>query len=363
MRSHNRLAAVFSPTRRLFGAEQALVRAGGLFGGLQWVVPRAQCRYRRIDFSHLPARQRESAARLAARRLEPRPGALFHVAWTGGIAHVWTWPEGGDRLGRTDAGWIPESLLRAAPRGDGLRLVELVEGFEGQHWRDGILAASQWWPAVPTPDAWRRFVRACGLGPGEGEAVPEPVRTGWSEPWDEGGRRLAASPAVLERGAWTLGLGLVCCGLGWQFAGQAYWSWAQARLDGRMEALRAQASPLLAARERADVARDALLALRALDVGPSDYALMADVIRPLPDDARFSSWQREDAKLQVSILSADTDPRHFVTAYADAGPLANAVATPAPGSMGLAFDLAAPAAGTDLAGDAGADDSANQVAR
>lgn len=352
MRSHNRLAAVFSPTRRLLGAEQALVRAGGLLGGLQWIVPRAECRYRRIDFSHLPARQREPAARLAARRVEPRPGALFHLAWTGGIVHVWTWPEGVERIGNADAGWIPESLLRSAPRGDSLRLLEQVQGFEGQSWRDGILEASQWWPAPPTADAWRRFVRACGLGPGDGDTVPEPVNVGWSEPWGDGARGLPASPAVLERWAWTLGLGLLFCGLGWQLAGQAYWSMAQARLDARMDALRAQASPLLAARERADAARDALLALQALDAGPGDYSLMADVIRPLPEDARFASWQREEGKLQVAILSADTDPRRFVTAYADRGPLANAVATPAQGSMGLAFDLAAPADADAATGDA-----------
>lgn len=354
MRSHNRLAAVFSPTRRLLGAEQAALRAGGLLGGLEWVVPRADCRYRRTDFSHLPARQREPAARLASRRMEARPGARSHIAWTGGIAHAWTWPDAGERLGAGDAGWIPESLLRRPPAEDGLRLLQQVRGYEGQCWRDGILAASQWWPEVPGADAWRRFVRACGLPPGAGDPVPEPVGVGWSEPWGDRSRRMPASPALLERWAWMAGIGLLCFGLGWQLAGQAYWRAAQSRLGSRIDALRAQASPLLAARERADAARDALLDLQALDAGSDDYRLMAAVVAPLPEDARFASWQRDEKTLQVAVQSADTDPRHFVAAFAGEGSLSNVVATPGQGTMGLGFDLAAPQANDDAPAEAAA---------
>ena len=83
-----------------------------------------------------------------------------------------------------------------------------------------------------------------------------------------------------------------------------------------------------------------------------------EVIGPLPEDARFSSWQREDLKLQVTVLSADTDPRHFVSAYAGRGPLANAVATPGQGGlMGLVFDLAAPAGNPDATDAASAGES------
>jgi hypothetical protein len=108
--------------------------------------------------------------------------------------------------------------------------------------------------------------------------------------------------------------------------------------------LRSQAAPLLAARERADRARDALLALRDLQRGSSDYRLMADVIAPLPADARLAAWVRDDTKLQVTVKSADTDPRHFVSAYDGKPLLAGVIATPIEGAMGLAFDLAPAAA-------------------
>ena len=187
MSLRNRLAAIFSPTRRLATPEAATVRAGGVLGGVQWVVPRAQCHYRRMDFASLPPRQRDAAARIAARRHEPRPQAAFHVAWTGGIAHVWTWTTRSADAPADEAEWVPESLLRAPPPGDGVRLLQQVDGVEGQCWRGGLLQASQWWAAAPAPADWLRFVRGCGFGPGHAESVPVALaqlaatESGWTE--------------------------------------------------------------------------------------------------------------------------------------------------------------------------------------
>ena len=294
-----------------------------------------------MEFGALPPRQRAGAAALAAKRLEPRPGSLVHVAWTGSVAHVWTWTAGQGEAALGEAGWIPESLLRTPPRSDGLRLLRQTRGVEGQYWREGILQASQWWPETPTLDAWRRFARACGIGADAVAEVPGPEDAGWSDPWGDGRRRLPATPAVLERWAWTAGVAILVFALSWQLAAQAEWAVAQSRLDSRLDALRLRAAPLLAARERADAARDALLALRALPKGHDDYALMAAVIAPLPEDARLSAWVRDGDKLTATILSADADPRHFVAAYDGNATLAGVVATPAPEGMSLAFDLAA----------------------
>jgi hypothetical protein len=340
MQRSSKLAAIFSPTRRLAGAEGgAPLRAGGPLGGLQLVVPRADCQYRRMDFSNLGARQRPAAARLAAARLDPGPGAQGQLAWTGPVAHAWTWTGGDPAVAADEASWIPETLLRTPPPGDGVRLLRQSRGVEGQYWREGRLQASQWWAEPPSQDAWQRFVRACGLGIDATAAVPAPVDTGWNEPWGDAQRGLPASPALLERWAWTAMLAIVACALGWQVAGHVRWSMAQSRLDTRLDALRSRAAPLLAAREHADTARDALLALRALQQGTSDYRLMADVIAPLPKDARLTGWTRDGAKLQVIVQSSDADPRHFVAAYDGHPLLSGVVATPDPRGMLLAFDL------------------------
>lgn len=342
MHPRYKLAAIFSPTRRLIGPEPRTVRSGGLLGELQWVVPRARCQYRRLDFSALPAKQRAGAARIAARRHAAGP-ARFHVAWKGPAAHIWTWTEreaAAAGLLAEDVPWLPESLLRAPPANDGLRLLRQSEGFEGQAWRDGELQVSQWWPELPQAETWRRFVRACGLGPEDAAAI-EPESLPWSESWADRKRGMPASPAMLERWAWRVVLASIVVAFGWQFAAELRWRGAQSTLESRMDTLRAKATPLLAAREQAARARDAIASMRQLQQGSSDYRLASGVIAPLPADARFVEWQRDGGKLQVAVRSSDADPRHFVSAYDGDRLLDNVVATPGEaGITMLAFDLA-----------------------
>ena len=335
------LAAIFSPTLRLAGPEPALVRRGGLLGEVHWIVPRAECNYRRMDFAALPARQRAGAAQIAARRHAAGP-VRTHIAWRGPVAHAWTWPMQGE--GREDdaGNCVPESLLRAPPASDGVRLLEQVHGFEGQCWRGGDLQASQWWAALPDADSWSRFARACGLGP-ESAAAAEPRSLPWSEPWADVRRGLPASPALIERWAWRAVAAVVLVALGWQVAAGLRWRLAESAVASRMEVLREKAGPLLAARERAERALDGIRSLQALQHRNHDYGLVARVIAPLPDDARLLEWQRDGDKLKVTVRASDTDPRHFVSAYGKDALLAGVVAVPGPsGTTSLAFDLAPP---------------------
>lgn len=343
MTLREQLTTLFSPTRRLGGPEPRVLHAGGALGPVEWVVPRADCHYRRLDFSQLPARQRASAAAVAVRRQEPAPGALHHVAWTGGTAHAWVWPEPDAALLAGEAGWIPESLLRAPPAQDGPRLLAMMRGVEGQVWRDGELRTSQWWPTRPDAAAWLRFLRAAGLA-ASAAAVPEPEALPWAErPWGDRPAGLPGSPAALERLAWVAGIGIVGLGLGWQLAAQASWGFGQWRLDQRLEQLRAEATPLLEARERADAALQRLLAYQTLAVAESDYRLVAEVVEPLPADTRLVAWRREGDRLQVGLESAETDPRRFVSAFQSHPRLADVAASPVPNGTGvqLDFDLAA----------------------
>lgn len=350
MRLRNLLAALFSPTRRLIGHETPILHQGGALGQAQWVVPRADCHYRRLDFSALPIRQRVPAALIAVRRHEPAPGALHHIAWNGGTAHAWVWPQPDAALASGEQAWIPESLLRAPSAVDGPRLLSQVRGVEGQIWCDGQLMASQWWPEVPDQRAWRRFLRAGGLGPEAAEVVPPPEALPWSDaPWGDARRGLPGSPAALERLAWAAGLGVVALGLGWQLAAQANWGISLLRVESRVEALRARATPLLEARERADAAFEALQGYRDLQGGTSDYVMMAEVLRPLPADARLAAWLREGVRLQVGVLSAEADPRRYVSAFDGHPRLANVAASPANDGSGIQLDftLAPTAAATE----------------
>lgn len=335
------LAALFSPTRRLITGEPTPVQRGGLLGGRQWVVPRADCQYRRVDLSALPARQRAAAARLAVARHEPTPGAITHVTWHGGIAHLWIWSTPTPAATRGEQRWIPESLLAAPPVGDGPRLLRLVRGVEGQVWHAGHLVSSQWWAQPPAAEAWQRFLRAAGRDPNAFPAVPQPAAVPWSvTPWGDRQRDLFASAAMNERMAWTATFALVALALGWQTAALTRWEEASAAMATRLDAARAKATPLLAARERAEAVQAEIEHFSTLQDSTSDYVLMAQIIGALPEGAQLKGWLREAGKLQVSVQSSESDPRAIVAAFGKLANLADVTATPLDtGGMQLVFTL------------------------
>ena len=343
MNLRKQLAALFLPTRRLTGTEldppADLLQQGGALGGQQWVVPRAQCQYRRADLSAVPPRQRVAAARLAATRYQPSPDAAVHTAWRRGIAHLWIWTSPPPEVASGEQRWIPESLLRAPPESDGPRLLTLVRGCEGQVWEDGQLLQSQWWPAPPDADAWQRFLRAGGLD--SAAAVPPvPETLSWSDSWGEGGRDwLPSSTVGRERLAW-LALGAVfAVALGWQLTGLARWGLASASLAADLERTRTQMAPVLAARERAEAAQAEAERLRGLQSGASDYELAARVVAAQPAGIRVNGWRRDANNLHVLLVGGDADPRKYVAAYAGKLNLAEVTATPMSGGMQLTFKL------------------------
>lgn len=345
MNLRTKLAALFLPTRRLIGvdpvgAEAPVVQPGGIFGGQQWVVPRAECQYRQVDLSGMPARHRDSAAKLAAARYRPTPEAATHVGWRDGIAHLWIWATPPPEVASGEQHWLPETLLFAPPAQDEARLLRAARGVEGQLWEGDQLVLSQWWPEVPDADAWQRFLRAGGIE--SDGTVPAPLSRPWSSPWGEGRRQLLpGSAAGRERLAWLATGGLVALLLGWSLTGLARWSDAGDRLASRLDAMRTEVAPVLAARERAEAAQAEMERLRGLQSGTSDYALMAQVARALPEGVLVQAWSRDDGKLRVTVSGGDPDPRKSVLAFAGHPQLADVSAMPAGGGMQLVFTLPA----------------------
>jgi hypothetical protein len=320
------------------------------------VVPRAELHYRRLDFTALPERRRAAAARLALLR-DDGASALQRIAWHRAIAHVWSWTPGGDATARDRAGWVPESLVRARPASDGPILVATLDGVEGQVWRDGDLVASQWWPAVPSQQAWHRFLRSAALAPAAAVDVPVPAQLGWSAPWARL-RGAAGGADVVEATAWRVALAGIAAALGWQVMAHEHERAAHEDLVARMDALRAQATPLLDARERADAAVTEIERLRGLQRASSDYSLMPAVTIPLGEGARLLAWSRQGDVLKAKVAVKDLDPRVVVGAYTRVRLLADAQATPMPpDAVGLEFKL--PAA--FRAGGAGGDDGSREA--
>lgn len=132
------------------------LHAPKLWGQKLYVVPRAQCAFRRLTLKG-PSRVALKAAYLKARNngLDAHDKFLIVPDINGENAGQWGFVDALNFIG----GAIPESLVYS-PIKDGLRLVKCLEGVEGQCWHRGDLIASRWWGQEPTQSQWQSFVRS-----------------------------------------------------------------------------------------------------------------------------------------------------------------------------------------------------------
>ena len=319
-----------------------MLQRGGLLGRTEWVVPRAELLHRRLDLNSLPPRQRKAAAHIALMRERPTADAAERLAWTnGGIAHAWLWSPPGDVAAAIAQGgnWLPETLLQRPPTEDGMRLVNQLDGVEGQVWQGGALLASQWWPQRPTLADWHRFVRSSGRMAAEYETVPFAQDIPLSRPWARVARRGGRATGS-ERWAWRALAGSLAFAFALQYHALADARRLRDEVLLSTDALRARAQPLIQARESAEAARVDLERYGQLRDAHDDYALMAQVIGSLDEEARLLGWERQKDSLKVIVNAGWTDPRKYVEAYAGHPRLGRVRVEPsATGRAMLTFDL------------------------
>lgn len=338
-----RLRSLFSPRRYWLGSESRPVQSGGWLGPLEVIIPRAQCIYRRLSFSQVPAERRADALILAAGRAAPEAGSGWSVRWQDEVAHLWIFPPAVQKSLDPAAIPVAESALIPPPgESEAERLLGLREGVEGQVWRAGRLQASRWWPVPPGNAEWQRFLRSAGACPG-GEVPAVSAGMLASHPWGTSGRRLPWSPVQVERGFWRAVVVIAGLIVGWQLSALGIWSVAGAWQSAQLDALRKESAPLIYARERAESLRGRMERLAALAAGPSDYALIADLKHRLPADARLVTWLRDAASLRVAVRTQERDPRVFVQAFSGHPVLGAVQVNPAErgADLELLFDLRA----------------------
>ena len=127
------------------------------------VLPR-----RMFDRSVRPVPRRGDVGRRAAiaqARHETQfqdPEFLVELTETGrstAKATIWSWDKAEIEAlsGSRETRAIPEPLLRM-PGGDGARLIQAIDGYDGEVWVGGNLIASRWWPKEPNEIEWREFM-------------------------------------------------------------------------------------------------------------------------------------------------------------------------------------------------------------
>lgn len=293
------------------------------------IVARSRCRLRWFRLQGLPAPERLAALRLQVEGWRPfeRTDARLAIAGELGLAVAWDAAalERDLQAAGADAGRfqvLPETFFAAKPA-DGLRLVQDVEGHEAQHWVDGWLAASRWWPHALTETDWAEFVRASGASREDGRmALPaaEPAVTG--QPWvrshalqssDDHARGAEQRLVFLGGVALTLAAG-VMVHQWWDASREAR------RLTAQIGSLKAAASPVIAARDGtlaqvADI--DKLAAWMAVPQPVDVIAHLNDTLGR--SNVQIKELELERDKLRLSLQLGATTGRAVVVRELQAG--------------------------------------------
>jgi hypothetical protein len=232
--------------------------AAGLAG---WVVSRKLCRFRHFAVPAAAGAQRRAVLRNLLLAWAPFDSSQYCTVWRGETAFAWAWDRAAAQSMLAMAGapgaatlW-PEALLLEPPPADALRLVQCLEGVDGQVWHGGELTASRWWPQVPDALEWARWCRSAGKTIDDDAAAPPPVEAPlWrARPWADGLAldALLSSTSRLERVALAAAL-VTLVGLSAGVARQAWAAYAEQRvLVAERDRVAAVAAPVVAARDQA----------------------------------------------------------------------------------------------------------------
>lgn len=132
-----------------------------VFGGEQIVLSRALCSFEaRALPSNLQGEKLRRVMELTAKTSSPHEEPGIFILVGNKYASIWTYDATDltEKHGLSIRKIVPESALHAPS--DGAVLRKVLEGYEGQFWKDGELLASRWWSGEVTPVDWQRFCLA-----------------------------------------------------------------------------------------------------------------------------------------------------------------------------------------------------------
>lgn len=276
----------------------------------------------------MPAGKRHGFVEIAVKRLAPFPDPECHVVWTATAAMVWIWPrasmlpdEDGVPLRNELDAVYPESVYLGQPEPAGEPLLSTSDGFEGRIWRDELLVASRWWPAVPALSDWSDFCR------GAGGSVPEHVPEAQpfllqDRPWADHRRRTATAWFQrIQRPAAFTATFLLAALLAWQVGSLVRLAIARAGVAQEAQTLNSRLGNILLAREHAtrDAAdADTLLRLRPPMAQITLMARMAQLLQG--SNGQIVEWSvPERGKLAVTLRLAKPDPEALVKSMEASG--------------------------------------------
>jgi len=308
------LTSRFSPQPRLYLQRTAEVKEPPEVRGRRfWVVARSLCRFFKIPLLSDAATGRQlEALKLQIERLSPfaETGSHFHFGES--FIDLWLW----DAQAVSDAAAtvgvdlrrlsvLPETAMQ--PRGEGVRVVECLDGVEGQCWDDGGLVASRWWPTLPDSRNWVLFQRGAAVGPDRLTSNPPPATPlPWlTRPW-------TSSPTDGWGGIGNIDMRFAAAGIavvllvGYAYLGAEWLRLVVDRraLESQIATKSSEVAPLTEARIAALENAAAIRRLDQLDPYPSQLALMARIAEILPkNETHLTEWSYDRGQLEVTVAA------------------------------------------------------------
>lgn len=338
------------PIRRFSQRRAAIIPAVSRFGAAQWVLGRSLYRFSRFDLKHVSKAQRPQALRLLIQQWSPFAITGQYVLWASEVALVWAWDA--DRLSMDLAAQklklastriIPESLLHP-PLNAGLRLVECLDGVEGQIWVAQRPIHSRWWVETPSSSDWVNFQRDAGIAPDLNVGIPVAQSLMWlKQPWAKSADLRKGDGQVWPYEAWCVrGAALVLMALTvWQSTELIKTRQAAGQLRTRLAEVAQSAQPVLEARRKALDGLARIETLQAINPYPTQLGMLAEVATKLPkNDTYLTEWDYQNGKLKITIVTPNKLSNSFlVKQLQDSGWFRNVLAVPSNGADTLTLTM------------------------
>lgn len=285
------------------------------------MISRGVTRHRAFDLSELPEADRLGALRAQLAAWEPLPDPQYLISWQGAVAQAFAIEKHRlDPVAVKKPGWLPETLARE-PLSQGVRLVQALDGFEGQAWKAGVLRVTRWWAARPTVQEWSLFLRQAGWPGSAGDAAPDVESPDWQKPGrlpvsaDQLGQVGQGNEQVL-----AAVLALVLIGFG-AMSARALWDSFEARRQAQLALteLKVGVAPVLAARDKALAAADQGAALIAHLQAPRPLEVLEELLRLLPSTGLIREADIQGMEVRVVLDLPPDVSRSKVIAGLEAG--------------------------------------------
>jgi hypothetical protein len=302
------------PPKRLIQSAQGTSELPGSDRQINWILSRSFLRQNVFEVAEsLAESKRKSALALLVRKWAPFATMQFAAHWSAHRATVYAWDSARVNEAMTAAGYNPlrctvwpETFFRP-PMTDGARLSAMLDGFEGQVWRQGALSSTRWWPAMPSPADWMIFLRTSGIDLSQlPRALPAPTESELLElPWTMDNQTVGGIWGLVQndRGA-AIAATVVAAPFLYLAAQAGVLGIGTMRAEAAISGMSTANQSLRAERNAALVNLDAIEAYLALAPQKSQFELIAAAANLLRDKKiSVGEWTYDNGNLEVMLQS------------------------------------------------------------